>query len=157
MIRPSTIFWICMAGSVGYALYHLKNEVQALEDDLFRVNRAILAEQEAIHVLHAEWSYMNQPARLQALALRHLDLHPTTPSQLGSLNGLPPLSTESAPPLLAAAPSATGPAVKELPAKVSAANTARPTARATAATTPVVTAIATRVVSRDRSIAPELN
>ena len=106
MIRPVTLFWIALAGCVGYGLYHLKNEVQSLEDQLFRVNRTILAEQEAIHVLRAEWSYLNQPARLQALASRHLDLQPTKPNQLGTVASLPPLQPEAAPPALAAVPPA---------------------------------------------------
>jgi hypothetical protein len=103
------MFWIALAGCVGYGLYHLKNEVRALEDELFRVNRTILAEQEAVHVLRAEWSYLNQPARLQALALRHLDLQPTKPSQLGTLEGLPRLQPDAAPPALAAAPASPAP------------------------------------------------
>ena len=121
MIRPATLFWIGLAGCVGFGLYHLKNEVQALEDQLFRVNRTILAEQEAIHVLRAEWSYLNQPARLQALATRHLDLQPTKPGQLGTIAGLPPLPSQAAaPPALAAAPTPplpTPPAVPSLFAK----------------------------------------
>jgi len=113
MIRPATAFWIVLAGCAGFGLYHLKHEVQALEDQLFRVNRSILAEQEAIHVLHAEWSYMNQPARLQALAARHLDLQPTKPSQLGTLATLPRPGGEA--PLVASAPGrpvAAAPAVR---------------------------------------------
>jgi cell division protein FtsL len=106
VIRPVTMFWVALAGCVGFGLYHLKNEVQALEDELFRANRTILAEQESIHVLRAEWSYLNQPARLQALASRHLDLQPTKPSQLGTIATLPPLPQDAAaPPALAAVPS----------------------------------------------------
>jgi hypothetical protein len=104
VIRPVTMFWIALAGCVGFGLYHLKNEVQAQEDQLFRVNRTILAEQETIHVLRAEWSYLNQPARLQALASRHLELQPTKPAQLGTIATLPPLQPESGSPALAAVP-----------------------------------------------------
>lgn len=116
MIRPATAFWIALAGCVGFGLYHLKHEVQALEDDLFRVNRQILAEQEAIHVLHAEWNYMNQPARLQALASRHLDLQPMKTSQIGTLADLPRRPGEAAPatppaPVVPAVPMAAAPSV----------------------------------------------
>ena len=95
MIRKSTLLWVALTGAVGFGLYHLKHEVQALEDDLFRLNRTILAEQEAIHVLRAEWSYINQPARLQALSSRHLDLQPTKPAQLGTLAGVPARSRDT--------------------------------------------------------------
>jgi hypothetical protein len=105
MIRPATLFWIALAGCVGYGLYHLKNEVQARENELFKINRTILAEQEAIHVLRAEWSYLNQPARLQALASRDLKLQPMKPSQLGTIATLPPLPPQDGSlPALAAVP-----------------------------------------------------
>jgi hypothetical protein len=110
MIRPATLFWIALAGCVGYGLYHLKNEVQARENELFKINRTILAEQEAIHVLRAEWSYLNQPARLQALASRDLKLQPMKPSQLGTIASLPPLPPQdgSLPALAAVAPPLSG-------------------------------------------------
>jgi hypothetical protein len=125
MIRPATAFWIALAGCVGFGLYHLKHEVQALEDDLFRVNRQILSEQEAIHVLHAEWNYMNQPARLQALASRHLDLQPMKTSQIGTLADLPRRPGETAPaappaPAVPAVPMAAAPRIGTSLASVSA-------------------------------------
>jgi cell division protein FtsL len=89
MIRPTTVLWMGLAGAVGFGLFQLKHEVQALEDEMFRLNRNIVAEQQAIHVLKAEWSYINQPQRLQALAARHLDLLPMKPAQLGGLADLP--------------------------------------------------------------------
>jgi hypothetical protein len=110
MIRPSTVMWLALAGVVGFGLYHLKQEVQALEDELFRLNRSILAEQESIHVLRAEWSYINQPSRLQALTLRHLDLQPTKPAQIGTVAKLPLLpGSQPANPLVATAPAMTQP------------------------------------------------
>ncbi|HSE78827.1 MAG TPA: hypothetical protein VLG66_12565 [Alphaproteobacteria bacterium] len=100
MIRLSTLLWFGLALVTGFGLFHLKYEVQALEDELVRLNRSILAEHEAIHVLKAEWSYVNQPQRLQALANRHLDLRPMRPEQLGSVADIPPrsMSEESAAP-----------------------------------------------------------
>jgi hypothetical protein len=89
MIRPTTLLWMGLAGAVGFGLFQLKHEVQALEDEMFRLNRAIVGEQQSIHVLRAEWSYINQPQRLQTLAARHLDLQPMKPAQLGGLADLP--------------------------------------------------------------------
>ena len=133
MIRPATVFWIALAGCVGYGLYHLQNQVQALEDELFRVNRTILAEQESIHVLRAEWSYLNPPARLQALASRHLDLQPTKPSQLGTIASLPPLPAQApvppGPPALAALPPPPPPAPLAAPRVAAAVTRGRPAAR----------------------------
>jgi hypothetical protein len=101
MIRPGNIFWVGLAFTLGYGLYHLKHEVKALEDELFRLNRQILAEQQAIHVLRAEWSYINQPQRLQSLTQRHLDLQPTKPAQIGTLAALPARPAEAPAPAIA--------------------------------------------------------
>ncbi len=89
MIRLSTIVWLSIALAIGSGMFILKHEVQALEDELFRLNRAILAEQQAIHVLRAEWSYVNQPQRIEELARRHLELKPVRPEQLGGVSDLP--------------------------------------------------------------------
>ena len=89
MIRLSTVLWVGLAGAVGFGLYQLKHEVRALESDLVRLNRAVLVEQQAIHVLRAEWSYINQPQRLESLASRYLDLRPIKPAQLGRFTDVP--------------------------------------------------------------------
>jgi hypothetical protein len=82
MIRPTTIAWLALATVIVMGLFHVKYQVQALEDEIVRVNRQIVGEQEAIHVLQAEWSYVNQPRRLEALSSRHLDLQPLKPAQI---------------------------------------------------------------------------
>jgi hypothetical protein len=65
------------------------------------VNRDILREQETIHLLHAEWSYLNEPTRLAELTHRHLALAPLAASQMVRIEDLPlrlpPLIAESAP------------------------------------------------------------
>jgi hypothetical protein len=120
MIRPSTFLWMGLAGAVGFGLFQLKHEVQALEDEMFRLNRSIVAEQQAIHVLKAEWSYINQPQRLSSLASRHLDLQPMKPTQLGGLADLP-VRGEEPPTAVVKAPSKTPQSAdkKVLPAKTS--------------------------------------
>ncbi|MBL8832132.1 MAG: hypothetical protein JNL71_07055 [Rhodospirillales bacterium] len=97
MMRIATWLWVAIAGAMGYGLYQLKHEVLALENELFRLNRQIVQEQQNIHVLKAEWSYINQPGRLQLLAQRHLDLQPMTPRQFGRLDALPALPAQIQP------------------------------------------------------------
>ena len=89
MIRRSTVFWTVLLVAVATGLYVLKNRVHDLEDRLQRLNREIIAEQEAIHVLKAEWAYLNQPARLDDLARRHLGLVPESAKQVIDLADLP--------------------------------------------------------------------
>jgi hypothetical protein len=81
MLRLSMLFWMAVAIGVGLLLYNVKHEVQGLEQQLARTNRAIGVAHERIHVLHAEWSLLNEPDRLRALSERHLDLVQMRPAQ----------------------------------------------------------------------------
>ena len=85
----STCLWLALATMVGFGLFHVKYEVQRLESELDQLNRAIITEQRQIHVLEAEWAYLNRPSRLSALARRHLDLVPMTAGHAGSIADLP--------------------------------------------------------------------
>jgi hypothetical protein len=89
MIRRSAILFLVLAAAIGFGLFKLTFEVQGLESDLRRLNHAILAEEEAIHVLEAEWSYLNEPTRLDALAKRHLALRTVSDTRMRSLADLP--------------------------------------------------------------------
>lgn len=88
-MRRSTILWFLIATCVGVALFLLKYEVQNKEERLAELHREILADQEAIHVLEAEWSYLNRPDHLEALVRRHLDLVPLDERRVGTLDVLP--------------------------------------------------------------------
>jgi hypothetical protein len=89
MIRPSTILWGCAVVVVGYAMFQMKYEVMQQEDRLARLDREIASDREAVRVLNAEWNYLSQPARLDELAKRYLDLVPIGPKQLGSIDAIP--------------------------------------------------------------------
>ena len=84
MIRPGTMMWIGTAALAGVALFVVKYKVQDLNDELASLKSKIRVEQETVHVLKAEWSYLNRPERLEKLATRHLELEPVVPGQLGS-------------------------------------------------------------------------
>ncbi len=89
MIRRSTLLWLIAAILIGCGLYQLKYEVQAKEERLARLNRQIQQEQEAIHVLNAEWAFLNRPDRLADLANRHLELSQVAPAQFGKVAAIP--------------------------------------------------------------------
>ena len=84
MIRPALILWIGLPAIVTIALLLVSYQVQRLENELERLERAAMAQQEEIHVLNAEWSYLNRPERLARLAARHLELTPVSPAQMSS-------------------------------------------------------------------------
>ena len=89
MIRLSTLFWLTLALVAGFAVYQFKYKVQALEAQLVSLDSEILRTQEATHVLAAEWSYLNEPRRLEQLSHRYLTLAPLAPNQLTSVALLP--------------------------------------------------------------------
>ncbi|HEX7008222.1 MAG TPA: hypothetical protein VF274_13870 [Alphaproteobacteria bacterium] len=89
MMRTAAFFWLGLAGLLGAGLFHLKYDVQALEQHLTDLNAEIVRDQEAIRVLEAEWSYLSDPARLQKLAAERLNLVPVTPAHIVTFGDLP--------------------------------------------------------------------
>lgn len=77
-----------------------KAQVQALAD----LDSKIAEEREAIRVLKAEWSFLNQPDRLQALARRHLPLTQTGASQIVVPASLPLRGVATAMPEMGTSP-----------------------------------------------------
>lgn len=89
-MRWSYLFWLVIAATAATALFETKHEVQQLEEELLRTQRQIHAERERIQVLRAEWSYLNRPSRIAALAKEHLGLAPMAPDQIVTADRLPP-------------------------------------------------------------------
>jgi Predicted secreted (periplasmic) protein len=91
MIRGlgTTIACACLAGAMGVGLFFVKHEVKEQEARLAELNQEIQSNQEAIHVLKAEWSYLNDPARLRALSEKFLSMKVMGPAQIASLETLP--------------------------------------------------------------------
>ncbi|HXP98124.1 MAG TPA: hypothetical protein VN809_15530 [Telmatospirillum sp.] len=89
MMRAATILWAILAAAAGTSLFMLKYEVQAQEQRLSSLRKDIVEAKESIHVLKAEWSYLNDPSRLREQAERHLGLHPLKPSQIVAIASLP--------------------------------------------------------------------
>ena len=88
MIRGTTVFWALLAIFAGVSMFVVKHQVRSLEGDLQRVERAIVTEQEEIHALFADWSNLNQPARLDGLGQRLIGLAPATAAQHTDFAGL---------------------------------------------------------------------
>lgn len=89
MMRGTTLLWGALAIACGIALFLVKYEVQNLEDELRQVQREVRADRETIHILEAEWTYLNDPERLARLAERVLGLQPVTPEQVVTVAALP--------------------------------------------------------------------
>ena len=113
----ATVFWSLLAALVGFDLFHVKYQVQKLEDRLGKINRDMVREQEQIHVLRAEWTYLNRPERIEQLSKKYLDLAAPKVSQMSSIAQLPMRGTD-APLDPASAQSSRQPASKTSPVPV---------------------------------------
>jgi len=89
-VRVSLVIWLIVAGAVALGLYQVKYEVQRLEEKLHEVRSDIRQDRVALHVLEAEWAYLNRPERLQRLASKYLDMGPSGARQVAAVTALPP-------------------------------------------------------------------
>src|SRR5439155_13863306 len=106
MIRIGALFWLVLVVAAGFVTFKVKYAVQDIEDELNRVRKHTIAEQQEIRVLTAEWTYLNQPERLAELNRRFLQLAPVGTKQLQQRIEDIPLRPPPAPPdvLVAASP-----------------------------------------------------
>src|SRR6516162_3390782 len=116
MIRLRSLFWLLLISATGFAMFGVKYQVQALEDQFARINRATAAEQHEIRVLDAEWAYLTRPETLEGMNRQFLSLAPISTKQLHTTVADIPLRP---PPPVAPPPSAPGEAaivaVAEIP------------------------------------------
>jgi cell division protein FtsL len=120
MTRVAGALLFLAAASAALFLFHIKQEVRELEHELGIAHRNILRHQEAIQVLHTEWSYLNRPARIAELAERHLGMQPLATRQFVGFEQIPHRSAGAAPP----APAQTAP-TQTAAGQTAAAKTAR--------------------------------
>lgn len=82
--------WIVLVVAAAYAMFHVGFEVERLESRLATLETKTAEERENLHVLRAEWSYLNRPSRLARLSEELLPyLRPPTADQVRSLDQLP--------------------------------------------------------------------
>ena len=118
MIRPITCVCFLLACGSGLYLYQSKHRVQVLDREIEKTVHATDALREQTRVLHAEWTLLNDPQRLQVLADQFLTLKTVTPGQFTSMAELdnrlpavrapePPAPPEPAPEPVAQLPDTT--------------------------------------------------
>jgi hypothetical protein len=89
MIRTINFAFIAITGMVCLGLYRVAEDARVTLDELRSTRAQIARETDLLAVLGAEWASVTQPARIQALAARHLDLAETPMAELSSLSSLP--------------------------------------------------------------------
>ncbi|MCE9507882.1 MAG: hypothetical protein K8R48_06155 [Alphaproteobacteria bacterium] len=80
-MRKSTLLWLGLAAFCGITLFHTSQKVHDSREKLAALTRDIGREEESLSVLQAEWSYLNQPRRLEKLAKQYLKLAPLKGAQ----------------------------------------------------------------------------
>jgi hypothetical protein len=108
VIRPVTCICFVLACGSGLYLYQAKHRVNLIDGQIEKTIRSTDAVREQIRLLHAEWTRLSQPDRLQKLADQFLKLKTTSPSQFTSMaeldNRLPPVPPPQPEPAPAAPP-----------------------------------------------------
>ena len=94
MTRLTFLCWLLAALVAALTAFHVSEDTKSLESKLTNVETRIVAELEAIHVLEAEWSYLNQPERIARLAEDHLGLTPLRAEQMQRVETLTFRGTE---------------------------------------------------------------
>jgi len=97
-------------------VYEIKFESTLRAERVAKMRVDVQRERDAIASLRAEWATLDNPARLQGLSRRHLQLRPADASQYDTLNRLPdrpptvvqPQPVDAIASMLGDAPAATG-------------------------------------------------
>lgn len=84
-VRQATALCLLLAIALAVTLLTVTHRVQGLEEELGGLRTGITAEEQKIHVLQAEFSFLTEPERLRRLASAHLGLAPIEPAQLVTL------------------------------------------------------------------------
>ena len=79
---------ILLVAAAAY-VYEIKFESTLRAERVAKMRSDVQRERDAIAALRAEWSTLENPARIQGLARRHLRLRPPEATQYDSLDRLP--------------------------------------------------------------------
>lgn len=89
MPRFAKLLWVALLVASAFGLYMVKYRVQGIQAEIAAINRQMEDERESLHVVAAEWSYLNQPERLQQLSENYLKLQPVKVAQMVEVAGIP--------------------------------------------------------------------
>jgi hypothetical protein len=82
------VYMACSACALG-AVYLVKYNVQGVQRQVDGLKQELAVEKESLHLLNAEWAYLNRPDRLQRLSDRHLELVPLDSRRMEDISVLP--------------------------------------------------------------------
>lgn len=89
MIRVASVVIILLMVGTAVGLYRFKEHSADQAERIQSLRAQIASERERISLLQAEWTYLNQPDRIQDLSTRHLELERIKAAQIGTIESLP--------------------------------------------------------------------
>lgn len=84
------VLWAFLGVLAAFGLYTVKYRVQAIKSEVATAETQLREEKKNLHVLNAEWTYLNRPERLRQLSEKYLTTNkPMNGQQLSELASLP--------------------------------------------------------------------
>jgi len=74
--------WMGGIALAAFGLYLVKYSVQDVQREVVSMRAELAQENKTIHLLNAEWAYLNRPERLKALAAAHVAVEPVSGMQI---------------------------------------------------------------------------
>jgi hypothetical protein len=75
-LRITSLIYLIGFTAGAFGLYMVKFSVENLQREVKTAEVQLANEKESLHLLNAEWAYLNRPERLRNLAEEHLALVP---------------------------------------------------------------------------------
>ena len=88
---------VCLVLAAAY-VYRIKFDSTVQAERVAKLRSEIRRERDAVAALRAEWAKLDNPARIQGLAKRHLPLRSLEPTQIDAMDRLPERPPQIVPP-----------------------------------------------------------
>jgi len=91
-MRAFNFFLLCTSFLALIMVYGQKYRTEEVQSQVIELQNEIAGQKQVLSALDAEWAYLNQPGRLQAIVERHaefLDVAPIKIAQFGSIEDIP--------------------------------------------------------------------
>ena len=89
MFRPTMFMGMLVLAVLAFAVFQVEHRVHGLRNEYESINKQLVSDREAIHVLKAEWTYLNQPKRLKEMAAKYTDLSRIDAHQVRDIGDIP--------------------------------------------------------------------
>ena len=96
-VRVRTVAVFGVALLAGGLLLRTSQSVQIAEEKLALLQTSVQQERDSIHLLNAEWAYLNSPERLERLNKEYLALMPPQPASITTESDVIPAKIEELP------------------------------------------------------------